>query len=411
VGDIVNCPSCQTGTTVVSVDSSTSITVSLPTTSTSVVPVTVTFGLNTGRLDGTALLSYREATPRLVTLADGEVVPVFTGTTCALFNAETNFDATCRGFNITTGFNLWPTGSTDNTIRNGRLKFTGTVTGACVSDQAKPRQTGIQPVVDNVTLDNFDCRVLPVGAGAQAGISIGNPGVILRTTGNTHSNTTVDGIPSTALVVPGQYFAITGVPANTTVVSVDSSTQVTISNASTTTTSGNVATFYDTLFVNWTGLKILGGTYTVTTTATNATTRAFKNNGGSVTGTVQGARFSGGTAGIYSIGTTNLTIVGGIVEDTDTANGSGPITTQDGVLPANGTITLLNVVVNNARPSNVGTWKNFSTLGSPSVIGRAINPPSAAKPGSHCIDSLDYAGKTTGTNGVDWYCTPDNTWN
>lgn len=60
---------------------------------------------------------------------------------------------------------------------------------------------------------------------------------VLITTGNTNSNTTLDTLASTTGVAAGQIVLGSGIPYNTTVVSVDSSTQVTISNSATDSTS------------------------------------------------------------------------------------------------------------------------------------------------------------------------------
>ena len=64
----------------------------------------------------------------------------------------------------------------------------------------------------------------------------------LTTTGNTHSNTTLDGLASTVGVAVGQIVTGSGIPAGTTVASVSGST-VTLSQAATATASGVSVTF------------------------------------------------------------------------------------------------------------------------------------------------------------------------
>lgn len=64
-------------------------------------------------------------------------------------------------------------------------------------------------------------------------------------TGNTNSNTTITGLSSTTGLATGQLITGTGIPANTTVVSVDSATQVTISQAATATAVGVSLRFRD----------------------------------------------------------------------------------------------------------------------------------------------------------------------
>lgn len=63
--------------------------------------------------------------------------------------------------------------------------------------------------------------------------------------GNTNSNTTVNGIASTANIIAGQLITGTNIPANTTVVSVDSGVSITISQAATGTTVGSTFRFRD----------------------------------------------------------------------------------------------------------------------------------------------------------------------
>lgn len=63
-------------------------------------------------------------------------------------------------------------------------------------------------------------------------------------TGNTHTSTTIDGIPSTTGLVAGMGIAGSGIPFPATIVSVASGTSVIISVASTTTVTGVALTFY-----------------------------------------------------------------------------------------------------------------------------------------------------------------------
>ena len=63
------------------------------------------------------------------------------------------------------------------------------------------------------------------------------------TTGNTNSNTTMNGLASTTNVIIGSGVIGTGIPDGTRVVTVDSATQVTLSNAATATAVGVAVTF------------------------------------------------------------------------------------------------------------------------------------------------------------------------
>lgn len=77
------------------------------------------------------------------------------------------------------------------------------------------------------------------------------PGPILRsgtldrtvTTGNTNSNTTLNGLASTTGVVVGSSIYGTGIPTGTRVVSIDSSVSITMSNAATSTVAALAVTF------------------------------------------------------------------------------------------------------------------------------------------------------------------------
>lgn len=73
-------------------------------------------------------------------------------------------------------------------------------------------------------------------------ISVGTPslGYVTDAGVDTHSNTTLDGITSTADLRVGMRCVGTGIPANTTIVSIDSATQVTISQAATATATVSV---------------------------------------------------------------------------------------------------------------------------------------------------------------------------
>jgi hypothetical protein len=68
------------------------------------------------------------------------------------------------------------------------------------------------------------------------------------TTGNTHSNTTLNALGSTAGLSVGMSVSGTNIPANTIIVSVDSAVQVTLSNAATGTTVGGAVTFTGDVF-------------------------------------------------------------------------------------------------------------------------------------------------------------------
>lgn len=109
----------------------------------------------------------------------------------------------------------------------------------------------------NADLDMFRMRdaVQEACLGAAASnvwfIDRFGPGPLLRsgsldrtiTTGNTNSNTTLNGLASTAGVVIGSAVYGTGIPDGTKVVSVDTSVSVTLSNAATATATGVSITF------------------------------------------------------------------------------------------------------------------------------------------------------------------------
>ena len=67
--------------------------------------------------------------------------------------------------------------------------------------------------------------------------------IVRATTGNTHSNTTLDGLASTSGVAVGQVVYGTGIAAGTTVTTKNSSTKVTLSKAATATANGAHVTF------------------------------------------------------------------------------------------------------------------------------------------------------------------------
>jgi hypothetical protein len=100
----------------------------------------------------------------------------------------------------------------------------------------------------------------------------------LNTTGNTHSNTTLDGLASVSGVLPGMTVTGSGIQAGTTVVSVSGSTVVLSLAASSTVTA---------LAVNFSG----GGTITVSSAATGASTN---NQALNITGGSQSAPLWGG---------------------------------------------------------------------------------------------------------------------
>jgi len=63
-------------------------------------------------------------------------------------------------------------------------------------------------------------------------------------TGNTHTSTTIDSLSSTTNIYVGQYITGSGIPAGTTITAVGPGSQVTISNATTTTLTGTALTVY-----------------------------------------------------------------------------------------------------------------------------------------------------------------------
>ncbi len=67
----------------------------------------------------------------------------------------------------------------------------------------------------------------------------------VTTTGDTHTNTTLDNLGTTTNVIAGMSVAGTGIQANTTVQSVDSATSITLSLAATATAAGVTITFSD----------------------------------------------------------------------------------------------------------------------------------------------------------------------
>lgn len=75
-------------------------------------------------------------------------------------------------------------------------------------------------------------------------------------TGTTHTNTTIDGLTDTSQLVVGMWVSGSGVPAAATIVSIDSATQITISNATTSSTTTSItfkavwATNYDIFIIN-----------------------------------------------------------------------------------------------------------------------------------------------------------------
>jgi hypothetical protein len=97
-------------------------------------------------------------------------------------------------------------------------------------------------------------------------ISVESPsfGYLVDASVNTHSNTILDSITSTTDLRVGMRCVGTGIPANTTIVSIDSPTQVTISNAATATATVSVE-FQDRVTIG--GVNYWGGT--TQTVATN----------------------------------------------------------------------------------------------------------------------------------------------
>lgn len=82
------------------------------------------------------------------------------------------------------------------------------------------------------------------GAGVPAGTTVvSTDNFVLVTTGDTHTNTTLDNLGSTTGVAIGQAVAGVGIPVGTTVVAVPSSSSVTLSNAATASASGEQITF------------------------------------------------------------------------------------------------------------------------------------------------------------------------
>lgn len=68
--------------------------------------------------------------------------------------------------------------------------------------------------------------------------------ITIALTGNTHSSTTVDNLASTTNLAAGMAISGSGIPANTVIATIVNSTSITISNAATTTVTGNALTFY-----------------------------------------------------------------------------------------------------------------------------------------------------------------------
>ena len=69
----------------------------------------------------------------------------------------------------------------------------------------------------------------------------------LATTGNLHTNTTIDGIPSTATLAPGMGVTAAGIPAGATIVTIPSGVSITISVAAVATVTGAAITFNQTM--------------------------------------------------------------------------------------------------------------------------------------------------------------------
>lgn len=80
----------------------------------------------------------------------------------------------------------------------------------------------------------------------------------LATTGDTHTNTTLDNLGSTANLYAGMLVSGTGIPANTLIASVDSATQVTLDTAATATAAGVSITFSAAVktSTNWSSIRL-----------------------------------------------------------------------------------------------------------------------------------------------------------
>lgn len=127
---------------------------------------------NTGIADGSAIVSYREQTPRTLTI-DGEAIPDFVNLVGVEVEANTNLDLDLTAYNVAYGYLLDPRGSSDNAIRDLTLRLRGRPTKACLQDTYSVLFGGA-PRVDRVTLLDWNCQVIATGNGVQNALAIGN---------------------------------------------------------------------------------------------------------------------------------------------------------------------------------------------------------------------------------------------
>lgn len=132
------------------------------------------------------------------------------------------------------------------------------------------------------------------------------------TTGSTHTNTTLDNLVTTANVVVGDTVTGPGIPASTTVQSIDSSSSVTLSQATTATASGVQIIFGAAMNACWDhwegpenfsvrdntcGTQLYG--VLATGTDTNGTTALFAKNGSIISNKIAMGNVSTGPAAIW----------------------------------------------------------------------------------------------------------------
>lgn len=119
-----------------------------------------------------------------------------------------------------------------------------------VTIRVKPEALPPGWIVGKITRINSSTKahswaeVAPTGAGAWSLVTNGRSGAAgLSTTGDTHTNTAVDNIPSTTGLIKGQPVSGSGIVAGTTIASITSATAIVLSAAASATASTVALTF------------------------------------------------------------------------------------------------------------------------------------------------------------------------
>lgn len=157
--------------------------------------------------------------------------------------------------------------------------------------------------------------------------------------------------------------------------------------------------------IQWDFLKIDGGSFEATNPAVAGALRINAGVTSSlINGTINGARFIGGTSAINIGSGANLNIFGGSLENTAGSGATVGLVTSSS--PGAGTVNLVGVGAVNTDPLQGSVTRASGSL---AVLGNIINPPKAVAPTVQpCSAGVDTAFLTTG--GHYYACTASNIW-